>query len=71
MLTQPSSCARRAHGHSSPFKGEAGRGMGRGGRLAHPHPVPPLEGEGAMGIGVMHGFQLAGKVRNLESDVTI
>jgi Cu(I)/Ag(I) efflux system membrane protein CusA/SilA len=33
--------------HSSPFKGEAGRGMGEeGGAQPHPHPNPPLEGEG-------------------------
>ena len=36
---------------SSPFKGEAGRGMGSWRRrearlLPHPHPGPPLEGEG-------------------------
>ena len=32
--------------HSSPFKGEAGRGMGENGVQTHPHPSPPLEGEG-------------------------
>ena len=33
--------------HSSPFKGEAGRGMGEeDGAQLHPHPNPPLEGEG-------------------------
>ena len=33
---------------SSPFKGEAGRGMGMAPMLGpHPHPSPPLEGEGA------------------------
>ncbi len=33
---------------SSPFKGEAGRGMGQvqAGPQTHPHPGPPLEGEG-------------------------
>ncbi len=36
---------------TSPFKGEAGRGMGRGWTfpatyLPHPYPCPPLEGEG-------------------------
>ena len=38
---------------SSPFKGEAGRGMGWIKRMfcatfTHPHPNPPLEGEGAL-----------------------
>jgi hypothetical protein len=34
--------------YSSPFKGEAGRGMGEiaAPTLPHPHPNPPLEGEG-------------------------
>jgi len=31
---------------SSPFKGEAGRGMGENTSATHPHPNPPLEGEG-------------------------
>ena len=36
-------------GNSSPFKGEAGRGMGESAALlTHPHPTPPLEGEGAL-----------------------
>jgi len=31
----------------SPFKGEVRRGMGRlGAEDTHPHPNPPLEGEG-------------------------
>ncbi len=35
--------------HSSPFKGEAGRGMGVDvAPLTHPHPTPPLEGEGIL-----------------------
>ncbi len=36
--------------HPSPFKGEAGRGMGfsRDAKDNHPHPNPPLEGEGAI-----------------------
>jgi hypothetical protein len=36
-------------GLSSPFKGEVGRGMGEGPAYSippHPHPSPPLEGEG-------------------------
>ncbi|MDO9012041.1 MAG: site-specific DNA-methyltransferase, partial [Gallionella sp.] len=32
--------------NSSPFKGEAGRGMGENSSATHPHPNPPLEGEG-------------------------
>ncbi|ANQ86118.1 putative cation efflux system protein [Azoarcus olearius] len=33
--------------HSAPFEGEAGREMGfDDGTLPHPHPTPPLEGEG-------------------------
>ncbi len=33
--------------HSSPFKGELGRGMGISkAKKTHPHPSPPLEGEG-------------------------
>jgi hypothetical protein len=37
---------------TSPFKGEAGRGMGlnAAARLPHPHPTPPLEGEGTRGL---------------------
>ncbi|BCB27138.1 cation efflux system protein CusA [Sulfurimicrobium lacus] len=34
--------------HSSPFKGEAGRGMGEADLDTHPHPNPPLEGEGTI-----------------------
>ena len=35
---------------SSPFKGEAGRGMGLADTgQTHPHPTPPLEGEGTIG----------------------
>ncbi len=32
--------------NSSPFKGEAGWGMGSSNAPTHPHPSPPLEGEG-------------------------
>jgi hypothetical protein len=40
---------------SSPFKGEAGRGMGLCGRSqsTHPHPDPPLEGEGIHKLALM------------------
>ena len=38
---------RAAAQSSSPFKGEAGRGMGESVEsITHPHPTPPLEGEG-------------------------
>lgn len=41
--------ARASVFNTSPFKGEARRGMGFPGALPpHPHPVPPLEGEGAV-----------------------
>jgi hypothetical protein len=33
---------------SSPFKGEARRGMGYARAETHPHPSPPLEGEGPL-----------------------
>jgi alkylation response protein AidB-like acyl-CoA dehydrogenase len=46
---------------SSPFKGEAGRGMGftANGEKPHPHPNPPLEGEG-MKLGERNDVVLAG-----------
>ncbi len=36
---------------SSPFKGEVRRGMGCfKAEITHPHPNPPLEGEGVLGV---------------------
>ena len=44
----PTSSARpvAVPGHSFPFKGEVGRGMGEMHRIPHPRPLPPLEREG-------------------------
>src|SRR5512139_82638 len=55
---QPDASVRDEGSHiiSSPFKGEAGRGMGSSGdeEATHPHPYPPLEGEDKKGSGPPH-----------------
>ena len=68
--------------NSSPFKGEVGRGMGLSGGYfvdqtavaPHPHPIPPLEGEGeavhAIALGAEWCNVTEGALHSLRSHCT-